>query len=51
LASRKLEVFNEARETAKRELAALARKRERLEAMERGRDRILESYAALVPEA
>jgi hypothetical protein len=32
-------------------LAALAGRRERLEAMERERDLILESYAALVPEA
>jgi hypothetical protein len=47
----KLQVLNEARETAKRELAALAGKRERLEAMERDRDLILESYAALAPEA
>ena len=47
----KLQVLNEARETARRELAALAGKRERLEAMERDRDRILESYAALAPEA
>jgi len=47
----KLEVLNEARETARRELAALAGKHERLEAMERDRDRILESYAALAPEA
>jgi hypothetical protein len=47
----KLEVLNEACETAKRELAALAGKRERLEAMERDRDLILESYATLVPEA
>ena len=47
----KLEALNEARETAKRELAALAGKRERLEAIERDRDLILESYAALDPEA
>ena len=32
-------------------LAALAGRRERLEAMERDRDLILESYAALAPEA
>jgi hypothetical protein len=32
-------------------LAALAGRRERLEAMERGRDLILESYVALAPEA
>jgi site-specific DNA recombinase len=47
----KLEAVEEARETAKRELAALAGRRERLEAMERDRDLILESYAALAPEA
>ncbi len=45
----KLEVLEEARETAKRELAALAGKRERIEAMERDRDVVLESYAALTP--
>ncbi len=47
----KLEVLEEARETAKRELAALAGKRERMEATERDRDLILESYAALAPGA
>jgi hypothetical protein len=47
----KLEALNEARETAKGELAELAGKRERLEAMERDRDLILESHAALAPEA
>jgi recombinase-like zinc beta ribbon protein len=47
----KLEVVEETRETAKRELAALAGRRERLEEMERDRDLILESYAALAPEA
>ncbi len=47
----KLEALNKAREAAKRELAVLADNRERLEAMERDRDLILESYAALVPEA
>jgi len=47
----KLEALNEARETAKRELATLTCKRERFEAMERDRDLILEFYAALAPEA
>jgi DNA repair exonuclease SbcCD ATPase subunit len=47
----KLEAVEQARETAKRGLAALAGRRERLEAMERDRDLILESYAALAPEA
>jgi hypothetical protein len=45
----KLEAVEQARETAKRGLAALAGRRERLEAMERDRDLILESYAALAP--
>jgi DNA repair exonuclease SbcCD ATPase subunit len=47
----KLEAVEQARETAKRGLAALAGRRERLEAMERDRDLILESYAALASEA
>jgi hypothetical protein len=47
----KLEALNKAREAAKRELAVLADNRERLEAMERDRDLILESYAARAPEA
>jgi site-specific DNA recombinase len=47
----KLEALNKAREAAKRKLAVLADNRERLEAMERDRDLILESYAALAPEA
>ncbi len=47
----KLEVLKETRETAERELAAIAGKREQLEAMERDRDLILESYAALAPGA
>jgi hypothetical protein len=47
----KLEAVEEARETSKRELAALAGRRERREAMERDRDLILQSYAALAPEA
>ncbi len=38
-------------ETARRELASLAGEREELEAMERDRDLILESYSALTPEA
>jgi sRNA-binding protein len=47
----KLEALRKTRETAKRELASAAGKREKLEAMERDRDLILESYAALAPEA
>ena len=42
--------LEETREAAKRELASLASEREELEAMERDRDLILESYAALAPE-
>jgi hypothetical protein len=47
----KLEALKETRETAEKELASVAGERERLEAMERDRDLILESYAALAPEA
>ena len=47
----KLEDLEETREVAKRELASLGDKREELAAMERDRDMILESYAALAPEA
>ncbi len=47
----KLEALKKTRETAEKELAAPAGKRERLEAMERDRDLILESYATLAPEA
>jgi hypothetical protein len=47
----KLEAVEEARETAKRELGALAGRRERLEEMERDKGLMLESYAALAPEA
>ena len=45
----KLEAVEEARETAKRELGALAGRRERLEEMERDKGLMLESYAALAP--
>ena len=47
----RLGALEETRETAERELASLAGKRERLEAMERDRDLILENYAILAPEA
>jgi site-specific DNA recombinase len=47
----KLEALKETRETAEKELASVAGKREGLESMERDRDLILESYAALAPEA
>jgi hypothetical protein len=47
----KLGAHEETREAAERELASLAAKRERLEAMVRDTDLILESYATLAPEA
>jgi cell division protein FtsB len=47
----RLEAVEETRETAKKELAALAARRGRIEAMERDKGLILESYAALAPEA
>ena len=47
----KLGALKETRETAEKELAALAGKRERLEAMEHDRVLILESYVTLAPEA
>jgi hypothetical protein len=47
----KLAALNEACESAEKELALVTGKRERLEAMERDRDLILESYTALAPEA
>ena len=47
----KLEHLKVMRDTAERELASVEDKRERLEAMERDRDMILESYAAIAPEA
>jgi hypothetical protein len=47
----KLEALGGARETAEKGLARVAGERERLEAMERDADLLLESYAALAPEA
>jgi site-specific DNA recombinase len=47
----KLEALREMRDTAERELASVEGRRERLEAMERDKDLILESYAALAPDA
>jgi hypothetical protein len=47
----KLEALKATREAAEKELASLAGRRDRLEAMERDRDLILESYATLAPEA
>ena len=47
----KLEILSETRDTAEKELALVVNKRERLEAMERDADLLLESYATLAPEA
>jgi len=47
----KLEALKVTRDTAEKELASLAGRRDRLDAMERDRDLILESYATLAPEA
>jgi multidrug resistance efflux pump len=43
--------LEETRATAKRELEALAGRRERLEQLEREKDALLENYAVLAPEA
>ena len=43
--------LEETRATAKRELDALARQRERLEQLEREKDALLDNYAALAPKA
>ena len=45
----KLDALEETRETARRELAALSSWRESLEALERDKDRLLESYTTLAP--
>jgi DNA repair exonuclease SbcCD ATPase subunit len=47
----KLNSLEERRETAQRELATLASWSESLEAFERDKDKLLESYATLAPEA
>jgi site-specific DNA recombinase len=47
----KLEILSERLDTAEKELALVVNKRERLEAMERDADLLLESYATLAPEA
>ncbi len=44
-----LEVLKETRETSERELAALAGRRGKLQAMERDRGLILESFATFAP--
>ncbi len=43
--------LGETRGTAERELAAIEGRSERLEALERGRDALMEHYAGMVPEA
>ena len=50
LASR-LEEIEEARETARSELAILKESRQRLEELERARAALMERYAGAVPEA
>ncbi len=47
----KLNSLEESRETARRELAALASWTESLEGFERDKDKLLKSYATLAPEA
>src|SRR5215212_2661365 len=47
----KLNSLEERRETAQRELATLASWSECLEAFERDKDKLLESYATIAPEA
>ncbi len=42
--------LEETRQTAKRELAALQNRKERMEALERARDTVLEDYAGRTPE-
>ena len=47
----KLRLLDEVRETARRELAELGRRRERLEEMERDSSSLIERYADIVPGA
>jgi DNA repair exonuclease SbcCD ATPase subunit len=47
----KLDVLEETRETARRELASLASWRESLQTLERDKELLLESYATRAPEA
>ncbi len=47
----KLTALEETRETARRELEALDRRREMIEELEQDRDALLEYYAGMVPEA
>jgi hypothetical protein len=46
----RLEQLDETRKTAHKELEALKSRRETVEALERDRDTLLESYTGLVPE-
>jgi hypothetical protein len=45
----KLAALEETRQTARRELAALEGRAERLRALERDRDSLLEDYAEMMP--
>jgi hypothetical protein len=47
----KLAALEETRQTARRELATLEGRSERLRALERDRDALLENYAEIMPEA
>ena len=47
----KLAALEEMRQTARRELAALEGRSQRLQALERDRDTLLQNYAELIPEA
>jgi len=47
----KLAALEETRQTARKELAALEGQTERLQALERDRDALLENYAQMMPEA
>ena len=47
----RLSALEETRKTAERELRTLQHRTERLEQLERDRDRLLESYSCLMPEA
>ena len=43
--------LEETRKTARRELKALSRRRDKIEELERDKNALLESYAGMVPEA
>jgi hypothetical protein len=46
----KLAALEETRKTARRELKALSRRREKIEELERDKNALLESYVGMVPE-